>query len=46
MHKLLKTFLNYIIITVGLDNTAKQRMIQAEKSQDVKESKGCELKPQ
>lgn len=44
MHKLLKTILKYIIITVGLDNTAKQWMIQAEKSQDVKESKGCELK--
>lgn len=44
MHKLLKTILKYIIITVGLDNTAKQWVIQAENSQDVKKSKGCELK--
>lgn len=43
MHKLLKTILKYIIITVGFDN-AKQWVIQAEKSQDVKEPKGCELK--
>ena len=38
--------MKYIIITVGLsdDNTAKQWMIKAKKSQDVKESKGCELR--
>lgn len=46
LHKLLKTIMKFIIIAVGLsdDSTAKQWMIKAEKSQDVEESKGCELR--